>query len=68
MKGPCSWTFIERPSTASSPFTMPILRETPPVKVISSSTPTRRTSAMVRVAMALWTPPRMSSTVFRWAR
>ena len=42
--------------------------ETPPVKVISSSTPTRRTSDMVRVAMALWTPPRISSTVFRWAR
>ena len=48
--------------------TMPMLRATPPVKVTSSSTPTRRTRPMVRAAMAWWTPARMSSTFLRWAR
>ena len=59
---------MDLPSTSSSARTMPMLSDTPPVNVTSSSTPTRRTSDMVRVAMALWTPPRMSSMVLRWAR
>ena len=46
---------------------MPTLRATPPVKVISSSMPTRRTREIVRVAIALCTPARMSSGFFRWA-
>jgi len=68
MKWPSSLTLMGLPSTSASARTMPVFRETPPVKVISSATPTRRTSDIVRVAIALCTPPRMSSTVLRWAR
>jgi hypothetical protein len=56
------------PSFSSSALTMPILRETPPVNVTSGSMPTRRMRETVRAAMALWTPPRMSSTFLFCAR
>src|SRR5581483_4467188 len=64
MKCESSLTF----SLALSPFSraaiIPMLRATPPVNVISSSMPTRRSNPIERAAMDWCTPCKMSSIFF----
>ena len=54
-------TFSFLSTRSSRAATIAELRETPPVKVISSSMPTRRISPAERVAIDRCTPHRMSS-------
>ena len=51
MKCESSLTFNLAPSPFCSASIIPMLRATPPVKVIASSTPTRRSRPMERAAI-----------------